>query len=197
MPALPFGANWFDVVWAIALVFGLWDGLRTGALGEMIRFGSWVLMIWLAVKYYVQAGDWFRAQSRVAEEPARLIAFVAIIIGVYIVSFFIRRLVHHLMQKSRSAAFLENFGGMVLGVMRMAIVMAVLTIWLSLVRSPFLHKHISTNSIFGSAVVKMIPSVEEVARKKYPETIPLFRDIDRPFDIGSDDLATNTTKKAR
>jgi hypothetical protein len=100
-------------------------------------------------------------------------------------------------KKSPAAAFLENFGGMAMGVIRMALVMAVVTIWLSLVRSPFWHKHVSTNSKFGSAVVRMVPSVEKVTKKVYPETIPFFRDIERPIDADADDLEPLKKKKAR
>ncbi|MEI6084839.1 MAG: CvpA family protein [Verrucomicrobiota bacterium] len=194
---LPFDANWFDVIWAIALVFGLWSGLRCGALGEVIRLISWVLMVWLSLKYYEVAGDWVRKKMQLDEEPSRLIAFVGIIIGVYLISLLIRKLVSSWTKKSPAAAFLENFGGAALGLVRMALVMAVLTIWLSLVRSPFWHKHVSTNSKFGSAVVRLIPSVEKVTKKTFPETVPFFRDIERPIDADENDLATSKPKKAK
>jgi len=195
--SLPFNANWFDIVWAIALLFGVWSGLRCGAFGEVIRLISWVLMVWLSVKFYEPAGDWLRSQTRLEEEPARLIAFVSIIIIVYIISLLIRKLVGKWTKKSPAAAFLENFGGMALGVVRMALVMSVLTIWLSLVRSPFWQRHVAKESQFGSTVVKLIPSVEAVTKKTFPETVPFFRDIERPMDIDADELDIKDKKKAR
>lgn len=195
--ALPYDANWFDVIWAIALLFGLWSGLRCGMVGEIIRLSSWVLMVWLSVKFYEPAGDWIREKIKIEEEPARLMAFLGILLGVYIVSLLIRKLLAKWTKKSPAAAFLENFGGMMLGLVRMVLVMSVLTIWLSLVRSPFWHKHISTNSKFGNAVVKMIPSVEEVTKKKFPETVPFFRDIDRPMEVDTDEPDFKAKKKAR
>jgi uncharacterized membrane protein required for colicin V production len=180
--ALPMGANWFDIVWVLALLFGVWSGLRSGALGEVVRLVSWVLMIWLAVTLYVPVGDWLKARTGFAEEPARLLAFVGLVLGVYLVSLAIRRVLQRWTRKSPSAAFLENFGGMMLGVVRMGIVMACLTIWLSLMRSPFWHRHVSKESQFGAAVVKMIPSVKAVTEKTFPERFPLFRDIERPIE---------------
>ncbi|MCG3149474.1 MAG: hypothetical protein PCFJNLEI_02936 [Verrucomicrobiae bacterium] len=192
---MPFNANWFDIIWVIALIFGVWSGLRCGALGEIIRLSSWVLMVWLAIEYYIPVGDWFRTKTQLAEEPARLFAFVGIILGVYIVGLLLRKMLSRWTKKSPAAAFLENFGGIILGVIRMALVMTVLTIWLSLVRSPFWQKHVATNSQFGSTVVQMIPSVKAVTKKTFPETFPLFRDIERPVEV--DELETNQTKKAR
>ena len=61
------------------------------------------------------------------------------------------------------------------------------TVALSLVRSPFWHRHVSRESKFGATVVKMVPSVEAVANKTFPETFPLFRDIERPIDYDVDE----------
>lgn len=180
--ALPWGANWYDVVWVLALLFGVWSGLRCGALGELIRLVSWVLMIWVSVTYYVAAGDWLRAQTGWEEEPARLTAFVVLVLGIYMLSLALRRFLQQWTRKSAAAAFLENFGGMTLGVVRMGLVMAFVTIGLSLTRSPFWHRHVSKESRFGSTVVKMIPSVKAVTEKVFPEKFPFFRDIERPIE---------------
>ena len=189
--ALPFGANWFDFIWAIALVFGIWNGLRTGLLGEIIRFAGWVLMIWLGMRYYIPVGDWVKATANFDEEPARLTAFVAIVLVVYLVMLVIRKVGHRWMVKTKSAASLENFGGMILGALRMALVMTVLTIWLTLTRSPFWHKQVSHGSVCSGAVLRTVPTVAKVADKKFPEKFPFFKDLERPLDRDVDEDTVN------
>lgn len=198
---LPFGANWFDVLWAIALLYGLWDGIRSGFVGEVVRVGGWVLMLWLGLKYYLTAGDWMKKQFMMDTEVARLTAFVVIVLGTYIVMLIIRHYTGKWTTRMKRSGLIENVGGALLGVSRLAMAMAFLTIWLSLVRSPFWHRHVSKESRFGSSVVNELPDVKKVVETPYPEKFPLFRDIERPIDADEEDITlgnkTPAKKKAR
>lgn len=197
LAALPFNANWFDVVWAVALIFGMWSGVRVGLLGEFIRLVSWILMIVLSVKYYDRVGDWLQPKTGWEPEMCRLMAFVGIVAGIYLVSLLLRYWLRKAMLKSKSAAFMENFGGLVLGVVRMSLVMVFLTLWLAMVRSPFWQKHVAKESVFGSAVVNAVPTVAELSKKQWKETVPFFRDLERPIDADDNDLEPNKYLKAK
>lgn len=195
---LPFNAGVFDIVWVIALLFGLWSGQRAGLTGEVVRFITSIAMVWVSLAYYVPAGDWIRSEARTELEVSRFIAFVGLMFVSYVAAVIIRKLLSQWTKKSPSAAFFENAGGAILGFIRMLIVMSLLTLTLCLIRSPVIHDFVARKSIFSSAVVKLVPSVEAVTKKKWPETFPLFKDIDRPFDADIEDYGlapTNQPKK--
>jgi membrane protein required for colicin V production len=173
------GANWYDVVVALALAYGVWSGIRAGLSGEIIGVIGLVLMIVLAVHLYAPVGAWIHSLTGLAEEPSNLIAFSGIAVVVYLLTVVARRIVHARLQKLRFAAVLENVGGAFAGTLRMLVLMALLSIVLSLTRSPWLHEHIATKSVFGSFVVGQFPAVKAVVEKEFPEKIWFLDELQR------------------
>jgi uncharacterized membrane protein required for colicin V production len=49
--------NWYDVVVVIALLYGVWSGVRAGLTGEVIRVVGLILMVVVALASYQSAGD--------------------------------------------------------------------------------------------------------------------------------------------
>lgn len=176
--------NWYDFVVLVALLFGLWSGLRTGLLGELVRLVGLVLMAALALWFYQPVGHWLRGQTRMPEELANLTAFIALATVIYAASVGLRAWLHRRMKKGIQSAFVENTGGAAFGVLRMVVVMGCVSVTLTLTRSPFWHKHISSESQFGSTVVSRFPAVAAVAQKQFPEKFILFGDVNRPTDAG-------------
>jgi uncharacterized membrane protein required for colicin V production len=176
---LPYGANWYDAVVAAALLWGVWSGVRTGLSGEILRVAGWVLTVALAVRFYPVAGGWLKQRTALAAEVANLVAFVSIAVAVYLVSVAVRLAMHRWMTKLKLTATLENLGGGVAGVVRMAVVMACVTLMLCLLRSPFWHEQVGKNSRFGSYVVGRFPAVAAMLEKNFPETLWMLKDFKR------------------
>ena len=94
------GANWFDVVWAVALVYGVVSGIRTGLLSEIGRLVSWGLITWLSLTFYVPLRRLDqKLPAGVDAEPARLTAYLLLVICVFMISLIIRRIIYKLTRK--------------------------------------------------------------------------------------------------
>ncbi|MGD0649742.1 MAG: CvpA family protein [Verrucomicrobiia bacterium] len=171
--------NWYDCVVLAALVYGIWSGVITGFSGEIIRVLGLLLMVALALHFYIPAGKWLQGVTGLVEEPANLIAFVAIAVPVYLISLLVRLLVHRRMKKMQFTAAVEDIGGGVAGLLPMVVIMAWLSVILMLTRSPFWHEEIARNSRFGAFVVRQFPAVAAMAEKQFPEKMWFLKDLKR------------------
>lgn len=181
------GTNWYDVVVLGALLYGAWSGVRKGFSGEIIRVIGLVAMVFLALSFYIPVGHWLQQVTGWAEEPANLAAFLAIAVSVYVVAAFVGARIHRRLKKGPFTATVENIGGMLAGVVRMAVVMAWVSVALSLVRSEFWHREISRESKFGSYVVAQFPAVAAMAEKEYPEKLWFLQKLKRRAEPTSDE----------
>ena len=186
--------NWYDIVVALAVLYGIWSGVRMGLFGEIIRVIGLVAMVVAALRSYIPLGDWVRSITKMPEEPARLLAFVLVAVAVYLAVRAVGNFVHGRLKKMHFWAFIENLGGGVAGVVRMLTIMTFLTILLSLMRSPFWHEQVSTNSIFGSYVIAQFPAVEAVVRKQLPETLWFMKVLKRRDEPDVEDTGPKPSK---
>ena len=191
----PASFNWYDVVVAVALLYGVWTGVRMGLFGEILRVIGMIAMIVAALHFYTPAGNWLRSMTRMAEEPAKLTAFVAIALAVYLIALAVRNFVTARVKRFKFWALIDNLGGAVAGLVRMTVVMAAVTIAISLMRSPFWHRQVSTNSVFGSTVVEQFPSVAEVVKKSFPEKLWIAEELKRREDPDVDNSGTKTSPR--
>jgi len=184
--------NWYDVVVFVALLYGVWSGLRAGLMGEIIRVIGLVLMIALAFVLYRPVGDWIGDHSQWSDETAHLIAFVSIAVIVYLISLAVRLATHRHMQQMKLAALVENIGGAFAGVVRMTLIMAWLTVVLSLSGNEFFQRSVGRESRFGSLVVEQLPALKSTVEKSLPKKL-WIEDIKQPAEPHHEDAgATNS-----
>ncbi len=176
---MPAGLNWYDIVVLVALLYGIWSGLRTGFSGEIIRVLGLVLMVVLALAFYLPVGAWLQRQTNLTDELANLLAFLSIAVVVYVIIAAVRVAVHRRVQQLGTTAIIENAGGAVAGCLRMGVLMAWLSVMLALIGSPFWHQQIARDSFFGSRVVGEVPAVADFLEKKFPEKTGLLEDLKR------------------
>jgi uncharacterized membrane protein required for colicin V production len=177
---LPAGVNWYDGLVVVALVFGAWTGVRTGLAGEIIRVLGIALALVVGVRFYEPAGDWLKTQTPLDVEVCRLVAFVGLAVMLYSLSLLVRVILARRKKKFTFAAVVENVGGGLIGIIRMGVAMALLTLGLCLIRSPFWHEQVGQKSRFGSFVVARVPSVQATVEKHFPEKSLLFKELKRP-----------------
>jgi uncharacterized membrane protein required for colicin V production len=185
--------NWYDVVVIGALFYGVWSGIRAGLTGEIIRVIGLVLMFVLAVEFHQSVGDWLNENSPLPDDACQLIAFVSIAVVVYLITLWIRLATRKRMQELKTAALVENVGGGFAGAVRMVLVMAWVTVVLSLSTSNFLYDQVGVKSRFGSLVLDQFPSARAAMEKNSPGTSWFSQDVKRRsepnYDIGG---PTNT-----
>ncbi len=136
-----------------------------------------------AIKFYQPAGAWLQGVLGISRESGNLFAFVGIAIAVYVVSLAIRRVLRKRMDKAGIlSASIENLGGAVAGVVRMAAVMAIVSIALCLTRSEFWHKQVGHDSRFGAYMVDKFPSVAATVNRSFPEKLWFLDTLERRED---------------
>jgi membrane protein required for colicin V production len=177
--AFVFGGNWYDIVVIAVLIYGIVAGVRNGLSGEIILVLGLLLMVALALSFYADVGEWLRRVTGLILEVANLVAFVSIAVIVYVVTIVVRKVVHRKLKQLKFTAVVENIGGGMAGSLRVLVIMAWLTVVLSLVRSPFWHEQVARNSRFGAFVVEQFPAVAAVTKKEFPEKVWFLRDIRR------------------
>jgi membrane protein required for colicin V production len=193
---VPGTLNWYDFVVIVALLYGVWSGLRAGLTGEIIRVIGLVLMIVLAAEFYLPAGNWLQAHSRLGEEPAYLIAFVSIAVVVHLIALAARLATHKQMQKLKFAAMVENVGGSFAGVIRMAVIMMWLTVLLCLSNSDFWRQTAGEESRFGSFVINQLPAVNNMVKKSLPQKTWLS-DLKRRPEPNYEEAGSTNAKPSR
>lgn len=185
--------NWYDVVVAGALLYGVWSGLRTGLTGEIIRVVGLVLMIALALTLYQPVGDWIWRHSQLTNDTAHLVAFVSIAVVVYLISVAARLATRRHMKEYKFSVLLENVGGAFAGVVRMTVIMSWLTVVLVLSGGDFLQRSANVESRFGSFVVRQLPELASIQQKSMPKNMWFMQDSKRRPEPNYDEGgATNT-----
>ncbi len=171
--------NWYDILVVVALFYGVWSGIRAGLTGEIIRVIGMVLMLVIASEFHQSLGDWIYANSPLPEAGAQLIAFVSIAVVVYLITLWIRLATRKRMQELKTAALVENVGGGFAGVVRMVLVMAWVTVVLSLSTSTSLQDQVGVKSRFGTLVLNALPTVRSAMEKNLPEKDWFLQDVKR------------------
>lgn len=174
--------NWYDAFVGIVILYGLWRGIRTGLTGEFIRSASWILLIVVTLKYYQTIGKKISTFTKMDADLANLVTFIVLGIVIYTCALAIRWFVNRKRSKFKFGSILENMGGAVLGVARMVAFTVFVTVMICLIRSPFWHKQVGENSIYGRFVVSKLPAVAKVVQTKFPETLWIVKEIKRPED---------------
>ena len=189
--------NWYDWVIIAALVYGMWSGLRAGLTGEIIRVIGLVLMVVLGLGFYRPLGNWLQIHSRLGDEPSQLIAFITIAITVYLVALAARLATHREMQKLKFAALVENVGGSLAGVVRMAVIMAWVTVLLCLSNSQFWYRTAGEESRFGSFVVGQLPAVRGMVKRSFPDQTWFLNDLKRRPEPNYDESGSTNAKRSQ
>ena len=187
------GVNWYDVVVAAAVFYGVWSGLRAGLTGEIIRVVGLVLAVVLALALYQPVGDYTGHHSQLSEETAQLVAFVSIALVVYLISVAARLATRRHMKEYKFSALLENVGGAFAGVVRMTVIMGWLTLILALSGGNFLGRSVSEESRFGSFIVHQLPALQSAVDKSLPRQMRFMPDVKRPAEPNWNEVDTTNT----
>jgi uncharacterized membrane protein required for colicin V production len=177
--------NWYDIVVVGALFYGVWSGIRAGLMGEIIRVIGLVLMIVLAVQFHQPVGDWIGENSSLPHAAAQLIAFVSIAVVVYLITLWVRLATRKRMLEVKTAALVENVGGGFAGAVRMVLIMAWVTVVLSLTTS---------KSRFGSLVLDQLPVTRAVMEGNSREKAWFMQDVKRRPEPNYEETGSTNTQ---
>jgi uncharacterized membrane protein required for colicin V production len=166
------GFNWVDAGVAAFLVGGVVGGLRRGLSGELSR--ALIAAGCVAIVYYYSrpAANWLGARYDLSADVALLSAAAGLLLGAYIALTLIRLALAAIFSFSFKGRP-EKIGGAICGLLRAALVAALLLTMLALLPHDTLHRHVAVESRIGRWVhERMHPLIDRVADRLPTLKIP-------------------------
>jgi membrane protein required for colicin V production len=122
--------NWIDFVIIALLAFGLIQGFINGLIIEIAELAALVLGIWGAIHFSDwtagKLSGWFDMQSSWTGIIAFAVTFIAIVIGVYLLGKLLDTLL-----KAMALGFVVKSLGAVFGVLKTALILSVVFVFLN------------------------------------------------------------------
>lgn len=151
--------NWVDVLAVILMIRMSYVALHEGLSHEILPFIGSIVIIIIGLHYYSKIGS-FISQNLVAV-PIEISNFLSFLI-LSIIAGFIFKILTGFLNKIVKVAwhpFIEIFGGMVLGVVRAAIVVSLILMIIALAPVPYLQWSIRDKSVTGMYFLKIGPNI--------------------------------------
>jgi membrane protein required for colicin V production len=154
------GLNYFDVVFAILLLWSAYRGITKGFLVMAASLAALVLGVWGAIRFSdLTAGlliENLGLESRYTALIAFAITFTVIVIGVHLLARAMDKLV-----KAVALGFLNRLAGLAFAVLRTAFVISIILVILNSIdrRAPFIPEEHKDNSLLYKPLSRLAPAI--------------------------------------
>lgn len=154
------GLNYFDVVFAILLLWSAYKGISKGFLIMAASLAALVLGVWGAVRFSdVTAGfltQNFEFEGRYLPLIAFAITFIGIVIGVHLLARALDKLV-----KAVALGFVNRLAGLLFAMLRTAFLISIILVILNSIdrRVPFIPEEHKENSLLYQPLSKLAPLI--------------------------------------
>lgn len=118
--------NWLDIIIAIPLLLGLWDGLRQGLIVQIIGLAALVAGIYLAFVFGPRAGMALGLEGLTATAAGFFAVFAFVMAALFILGRLTRGLF-----KIAGLGIFDTLLGMIFSTLKAALIVGVFLIWLS------------------------------------------------------------------
>ena len=122
--------NWIDIVLIIPLLWAARVGYRDGVITQLGGIAGVLLGVWLAFRFSAQVGVWLNLPEAIRSEAAFLIIIIAVVIVVGLLGKLLGRLFD-----SVGLALVNKFGGVLLALVKMSLLLSVLIMGFELVNN--------------------------------------------------------------
>ena len=122
--------NWIDIVLIIPLLWAARVGYRDGVIAQLGGIAGVLLGVWLAFRFSAQVGVWLNLPEAIRSEAAFLIIIIAVVIVVGLLGKLLGRLFD-----SVGLALVNKFGGVLLALVKMSLLLSVLIMGFELVNN--------------------------------------------------------------
>lgn len=150
--------NWVDVIAVILFARMGYIGLRLGLGGELVKLAGLAVGFFAGFRYYQGLGDILSRRAHLGVEWAAALALVGLVTAVYWVVTWGLRALEPLVQVSFHDR-LNQFGGLLGGFFRGALVCSVVLVICQQLPSAYLHASIEERSLSGRFLSRMAPAV--------------------------------------
>jgi uncharacterized membrane protein required for colicin V production len=151
----------FSIVDAVALIviaLSMLHGYRRGLSGEVAQLVGVVVALVLGLSGYQPTAAWLAEKTRLTEQSAWAVAFVAIVLGSSLVLITVRYLLGRVMKVVFNPA-VDKVGGVVSGFLRSSLCVLILFIVMTLVPHSYLNRMFGERSMIGQLTLKLMPVV--------------------------------------
>jgi uncharacterized membrane protein required for colicin V production len=167
--------NWYDYTILIMLLAGIWSGRRSGFLRKLSLTLSSATILGAALLFSPHLAVWMNQQFATTEGKALLTSFL-VISGILYGGFLtIRLFLGKRKLQPLMPVFVDNVGGGLFGLLHLGLVMAWLTIALTLSRSPFIQREVAQDSCLGSSLIRRIYFIDINQKTDDPWLIKALR----------------------
>ncbi len=168
--------TWVDLIAALALVRGIYVGLRKGFFSELLRLLAYVGTLAAAIYLYKPAGEYLTLNTFLNERAARAVAFVVLFVLFYLATKLIVALLHKLLKVGEGGA-VNRMLGAIAAVCRWVVILSLVLTLID--RSPLepLKKDIHDRSITGQAISQVVPSLFEFMGTFSPQLYVARKDL--------------------
>jgi uncharacterized membrane protein required for colicin V production len=152
--------NWVDFFVLIILFRIIYVAIRNGFPLELFKLLGIIFSIYLALHYYVNAGEFLRVMLGIKKaplEPLYFTAFFILAILGYLVFIFLRSMLYHFI-KMEAVPTLDKWGGFILGIIR-GVFTASLVICMLVISNIDYFKNSVADSYSGSYLLRIAPQV--------------------------------------
>lgn len=118
--------NWLDIVIAIPLLIGLWDGFRQGLIVQIIGLAALAAGVYLAFAFGPKAGLMLGLEGLTATAAGFFAVFAAVVAALFLLGRLTRGLF-----KIAGLGIFDTLLGMVFSTLKAALIVGVLLMWLS------------------------------------------------------------------
>jgi uncharacterized membrane protein required for colicin V production len=167
-----------DICFIISLFCGALWGMFKGLSGELAQLIATTIAFFLSIKLVPIFTQLLEAKTELTQSNAILIA-VVISIGLCFLLLFILKRIFHKMLKVVIEVRYDKFFGFFAGVIHYGIILIIIVVIMGLIPSATIHRLFVEESVIGTNVMKLLPTVIEEIEDR--------TDIDFPDSIDGGD----------
>lgn len=179
--------NWVDLLAVIIMLRTSYISFKEGLSHEIFPLFGSVLSLLLALHFYDRLG--FLLHSKVVVVPVSLCnlsVFLVIILAVALALKFLKILVDVII-KVTWHPLIEKVGGMLVGILRGAVAVSTILIFLALVPLSYLQWSVKDRSLSGMFFLRMGPAIYRVVSGGRIDDARIIREIISKKDVPADD----------
>ena len=159
--------NWIDIILIIPLLWAARVGYRDGVIAQLGGIAGVLLGVWLAFRFSTQVGVWLNLPEGIRSGAAFLIIIIAVVIIVGLFGKLLGRLFD-----SVGLAIVNKFGGVLLALVKMSLMLSVLIMGFELVNNS--TKWVERKTIESAILYEPI---QKVSSAVFPYLIKLKNDV--------------------
>lgn len=156
--------NLVDIIALGLILVGAVQGYFRGLSGEIARLVGTVLAFVAGISLHAPVGRWILKNTRLEDQAAHAVAFIATILLAFAVMIILRLIVKRLIKVVFADGF-DKSSGVIAGVLRMSIVVCIIFFGMNMIPHDYLNRVFGEESAVGRVIVKYVPVVRETLEK--------------------------------